>query len=172
MSDSLPPFELTDILYRELKACAQRILSSQPNAVTLQATEVVHEACIKLMNGSAQYQNKSHLYRCAAKAMRHLLIDHARAKNAKKRGQKALKTMAMEELLVGSDENLGIVVINQTLSEMNKTSERLETIAELHYFAGLTQGKIAELMSLSIATVERELKFARAYLTSQLVNHA
>ena len=164
-------FELTDLLYQELKVCANRILSKQSGHLTIQATEMVHDACIKLMNSNSIYNNKAHLYRCAAKAMRQLLIDHVRAKSAQKRGQKVIKTVAIEELLYDLDENEGLVVINQTLNEMSESSERLETIAELHYFAGLTQSKIAELLSLSLATVERELKFAKAYLTRQLISH-
>lgn len=165
-------FELTDLLYHELKVCANRILSKQSNHLTLQATEMVHDACIKLMKSDSQYTNKAHLYRCAAKAMRQLLIDHVRAKSAQKRGQKVLKTVPIEELLYEVDENEGLIVINRTLSEMSESSERLETIAELHYFAGLTQTNIAETLSISIATVERELKFARAYLTKQLLSHS
>lgn len=165
-------FELTDLLYQELRTCANRILSNQPGHLTIQATEVVHDACIKLMKSDRIYNDKAHLYRCAAKAMRQLLIDHVRAKSAQKRGQKVLKTVAIEELLYELDENEGMLVINQTLDEMSETSDRLETVAELHYFAGLTQSKIAELLSISIATVERDLKFAKAYLTKQLLSYA
>lgn len=162
--------QLTDQLYQELKACAHRILSSHNN-LTLQATEVVHEACIRLIEAPNSYQNKEHVYRCAAKAMRHLLIDHVRAKSAKKRDRKVLKTVAIEDLLIEVDENVGLLTIDSTLSEMGNMSERLETISELHYFAGFTQNRIAELLSISIATVERELKFTRAYLTKQLLSH-
>lgn len=166
--DSKSPLAVTDQLYQELKGCANRILANQNANLTLQATEVVHEACVKLIESSNEYQDKAHIYRTAAKAMRHLLIDHARAKSADKRGNNPAKTQWMDDLLFGVDENMGLVVIDRTIDEMATISERLESIVELHYFAGFSQQKIAELLSLGLATVERELKFARSFLTERL----
>lgn len=166
--DSNNPLALTDKLYQELKGCANRILASQNANLTLQATEVVHEACVRLIESSTEYQDKAHIYRTAAKAMRHLLIDHARAKSADKHGNNPAKTQWMDDLLFGVDENMGLIVIDRTITEMATISERLESIVELHYFAGFSQQKIAELLELSVATVERELKFARSFLTNRL----
>ena len=159
---------LTDQLYQELRHCARRILGSQSHQVTLQTTEIVHEACIRLIESPSNYESKAHIYRCAAKAMRHLLIDHTRAKSAQKRSGQHLRTVWMDDLLGDIDINLGLLTIDKTLTEMSSISERLESIAELHYLAGFTQTKIAEILDISIATVERELKFARAFLNDRL----
>lgn len=166
---SLPA--LTEQLYLELKQCARRILAARPGEIMLQATEVVHEACIRLIESPGQYESQAHIYRCAAKAMRHLLIDHARARSAQKRNGKHLRTRRMDDLLADVDINLGLLTIDKALTEMAAIGERLETIVELHYLAGITQAKIAELLSLSLATVERELKFARIFLTDRLQHH-
>lgn len=162
--------QFTDQLYQELKGCANRIIASNSGNITLQTTEVVHEACMRLMNSPVQYQNKAHLYRTAAKTMRHLLIDHARAKSTFKRGNQVIKTQWVDDLLVETevDVNIGLIVIDQTIDEMASFSERLESIVELHYFAGFTQTKIADFLNLGLATVERELKFARSFLTDRL----
>jgi len=162
--------DLTDQLYKELRQCARRILAGQTGNVTLQTTEVVHEACIRRIESPTRYESKAHIYRCAAKAMRHLLIDHARAKSAQKRNGQQLGTIWMDDLLGDMDINLGLLTIDKTLTEMASISERLESIAELHYLAGMTQKNIAEILSLSLATVERELKFARTFLTDRLQN--
>lgn len=164
------PNTLSDELYQELKSCANRILAGQGSNLTMQSTEVVHEACMRLMESKAKYQNKAHLYRTAAKAMRHLLIDHARAKAANKRGGDLVKTQWVDDLLFGVDENMGLIVIDQTVNELSAVSDRMESIVELHYFAGFAQTKIAELLDISLATVERELKFARSFLTDRLKN--
>ncbi|WP_078082949.1 ECF-type sigma factor [Microbulbifer mangrovi] len=160
--------ELTGQLYQELRCCARRILVNQSDELTLQTTDVVHEACLRLMESPAGYESKSHLYRCAAKAMRHLLIDHARAKSAQKRNGQHLRTVWVDSLLGDIDVNLGLLTIDKTLTEMSGISDRLESIAELHYLAGFTQQNIAEILEISIATVERELKFARAFLNDRL----
>ena len=171
MTESTPLPELTGQLYQELRRCARRILANQSDELTLQTTDVVHEACLRLMESPAGYDCKAHLYRCAAKAMRHLLIDHARAKSAQKRSGQHLRTVWMDSLLGDIDVNLGLLTIDQTLTEMSAISERLESIAELHYLAGFTQQKIAEILEISVATVERELKFARAFLSDRLTEH-
>ncbi|MCK7598716.1 ECF-type sigma factor [Microbulbifer sp. CAU 1566] len=160
--------ELTGQLYEELRRCARRILGNQPDGLTLQTTDVVHEACLRLMESPAQFESRTHLYRCAAKAMRHLLVDHARAKSAQKRSGQHMRTIWMDSLLGDIDVNLGLMTIDQTLTEMSQISDRLESIAELHYLAGFTQSKVAEIMEISVATVERELKFVRAFLTDRL----
>lgn len=160
--------QLTDNLYRELKACANRMLACQRGNITLQSTEIVNEACIRVIESSAQYQDRTHLYRFAAKAMRHLLIDHARAKSAKKRDKGLVMTVQMNQLLANINEPLGILIIDKTLNEMLNISERLVDIVELHYFACFSQSEIAKQLSLSLRTVERELKFARAFMTDKL----
>lgn len=168
MNDHSPISELTEQLYQELRRCARRLLANQSGNITLQTTEVVHEACIRLIESPTRFESRAHVYRCAAKAMRHLLIDHARAKSAQKRNGQQLRSIWMDDLLGDMDINLGLLTIDKTLTEMASISDRLESIAELHYLAGFTQKKIAELLSLSLATVERELKFARTFLTDRL----
>lgn len=170
MDDQLTAADLmlSDSLYQELKACASRILSQHANNLTLQTTEVVHEACVKLIEANGRYQNKAHLFRTAAKAMRHLLIDYARAKSADKRGGKVIKTQWLDDLMSERDEHESLLTIEQCLNQMSTLGERLEAIAELHYFAGLSQQKVADTLSLSLRTVERELTFIRAYFYDHL----
>jgi len=160
-------FEVSDQLYQELKGCANRILANQSN-ITIQTTEMVHEACMLLIENKGVYNNKEHLYRTAAKTMRRLLIDHARAKSSMKRSGNALRTQWLDELLDEEDENIGLLVIEECISQMAKLGNRLEAIVELHYFAGFAQQKVADVLSLSLRTVERELTFARAFMHEQL----
>ena len=164
--------DLTDSLYQELKGCANRLLAGQNGCITLQSTEIVHEACLKVYESNQAFNNKAHVYRCAAKAMRHLLIDHARAKSSKKRTP-AFMTQSLTTLLNNNDENLGLFTIDKTLEEMNELGERTVNIAELHYFASFSQKEIAKHVEIGLATVERELKFARAFITDKLLqSHA
>ncbi|QSX41111.1 ECF-type sigma factor [Shewanella cyperi] len=166
LTGQLTPAELmiNPLLYQELKACANRILARHAGNITLQTTEVVHEACVKLIEADGQYQSKEHLFRTAAKAMRHLLIDYARAKTADKRGGKAIKTRWLDDLLSTEDENEGLIAVEQCISQISSLGDRMEAIVELHYFAGFSQQKVAETLQLSLRTVERELTFARAYI--------
>ncbi len=165
-TDALP--ELTAQLYQELRHCARRILAEQSGDLTLQATEIVNEACLRLMVSPALLQSRAHVYRSAAKAMRHLLIDHVRSKSAQKRNAKQLRTLWMDELLGDMDINLGLLTIDRTLTELSTINDRLESVAELHYLAGFTQAHIAEALGLGRATVERDLKFVRSFLASRL----
>ncbi|WKE64564.1 ECF-type sigma factor [Gallaecimonas kandeliae] len=170
MNQPLTSADLTisPALYRELKACANRILVQYGHNLTLQTTEVVHEACVRLIESDGHYHNKEHLYRTAAKAMRHLLIDHARAKMADKRGGGAIRTQWLDELLSEACENEGLIAVDQCIAQMSCLGERMEAIVELHYFAGFPQQKVADTLSLSLRTVERELTFARAFLQDRL----
>ncbi|MCE9684923.1 ECF-type sigma factor [Shewanella sp. AS16] len=159
---------ISDTLYRELKRCAGRILAQYANNLTLQTTEVVHEACVKLIESEGKYQSKEHLYRTAAKAMRHLLIDYARTKSADKRGNNAIKTQWLDELLSEDCENEGLIAVEQCIQQMSSLGDRMEAIVELHYFAGFPQQKVADTLQLSLRTVERELTFARTFLYDRL----
>jgi RNA polymerase sigma factor (TIGR02999 family) len=170
MDTQLSPADLmvSPTIYRELKACANRILAKYANNITLQTTEIVHEACVKLIEAEGRYQSKEHLFRTAAKAMRHLLIDYARAKSADKRGGKAMKTQWLDDLLGEDDENEGLLAVEQCFKQICTVGDRMESIVERHYFAGFPQQKVADTLSLSLRTVERELTFARAFLYDRL----
>lgn len=161
-------FEINPSLYQELKGCANRILAQYGDNLTLQSTEVVHEACVKLIEAQGTYHDKAHVYRTAAKAMRHLLIDYARAKVASKRGGKALRTQWLDDLLIENCENEGLLAVDQCIKEMSCLGDTVEAIVELHYFAGFPQQKVADTLAVSLRTVERELTFARAFFYDRL----
>ena len=157
-------------LYQELKACAGRILSQHGNNITIQTTEVVHEACVKLMEARLSFQSKAHLFRTAAKTMRHLLIDYIRAKSANKRGGSVAKTQWLDELLGEQDATENILAFEQCINQICALGKRTEAIIELHYFAGLSQQKVADTLEISLRTVERELTFARSFLYDRLLS--
>ncbi len=160
---------LTELVYDELHRIASRAMNGERRDHTLQATVLVHEAYIQLVNREDQsWQNRAHFFAVAAQLMRRILIDHARARQAAKRGGRQVKVQ-LDDIAVFSDDHCDeLIIIDEALVRLWERDERLCRVVELKFFGGLTEEEIAEVLSISPRTVKRDWKVAKAWLHGEL----
>ena len=160
--------QLSALMYEELRQLAQRHLRRERSNHTMQKTALVNEALLRLMGTDVSWQDRAHFYAVAALKMRSVLVDHARARGADKRGGDALMlTLSHAEDQAG-DGGLEILALHEALSKLSLRDGRAARAIEMAYFGGMQLDEIACVLEVSTATVERDLKFARAWLNRQL----
>jgi RNA polymerase sigma-70 factor, ECF subfamily len=163
--------QLTPIVYDELKRIARRHLSRERRDHTLQSTALVHEAYMRLIGGSgAEYHNRQHFFAVAAQVIRRVLVDHARAVNAAKRGGGAQKIFLEDQPEASSaPENVAeVIALHEALDRLAAFDAQQARIVELRYFAGLSIEETADVVGVSAATVKRDWVMARAWLGREL----
>jgi RNA polymerase sigma factor (TIGR02999 family) len=161
--------KLMPVVYDELRRIASRYLKQQRSNHTLQTTALVHEAYIRLVGKQdIEWQNRAHFFGIAARMMRYILLDYAVAQQAEKRGGGNLK-LSLEDVIELPEKNeLDVAVLHDSLNTLAEVDERKSQIVELKFFAGLSNEDVAEVMGVSLATVNREWRMARAWLQSEL----
>lgn len=162
--------ELTPLVYSQLHDIAARVFRSERPDHTLQATALVNEAYVRLVDAEVEWKDRSHFFALAARMMRRILVDHANARLAGKRGAGA-KKLPLDDVIVVSPE-LGEDVLNlhEALEELAFQDDRKAQILELHYFGGLTYEEMKEVLELSTSTLDREMRFAKAWLRTKLAD--
>lgn len=166
-SDS-PEKTLSPILYETLRRLSKRYIQQEKQGYTLQATELVHEAYVRLIDSEIDWKNRHHFYAVAAKTMRRILVDRAREKNAEKRGQAYQRVTFYESHLSSDTQGDDILALNDAIEQLEQQDARKAEIVQLYYFAGLTYNEISLCMELSEATIDRELRFSKAWLGSRI----
>lgn len=163
--------ELMPLVYDELHRMAKRYMSSQPSGQTLQTTALIHEAYLKLAdNKEKQFANRAHFFAVAANAMRHILVDHARMRQAEKRGG-AMQKISLENAAVVSAERASeLVALDDALAKLSVSDERKAKVVELRYFGGLSIEETAQVLKISTETVTRDWRFAKTWLLRELSN--
>lgn len=165
--------ELTPMLYAELRTLAASRMRRERSNHTLQPTALVNEVWMRLGNSqSLAWQDRAHFFGIAAKLMRQILTDHARAHRSAKRGGEIEKLSIDEGLGVAGGGAWEMEGLNDALNELEETEPRLAKAIELKYFAGLTLVELAEVTGLSTATVERDIRVAHAWLRRYLKNNS
>lgn len=163
--------QLYAIVYDRLKQVAAYELSREQNDHTLNRTDLVHETFLKLVNlNDIDWQDRRHFFRIAARAMKQILIDHARKKLSQKRGEKAQHLPVDEEILNLNRQSHEIIEINEALEELRKMDERLAEVVDLRFFTGLSMDDVGEMMGTSRSTANRDWIKAKAWLYSRLHN--
>lgn len=160
--------QLMPVVYGQLRKLAAYSLRGERPGHTLRATELVHEAYLKLIDSDVPWQNRAHFYAVAAKMLRHILVDHAKAGRRHKRGGGAEKIPLDEAVLVGPEASSDVVELDEALKRLALTDERKSQIVEWTYFAGMTHEEIAAVLNTSSKTVQRELRVAKAWLHREL----
>jgi len=161
--------DLLPLVYQELRRIAGSYMRRERSDHTLQATALVHEAYLQLVDQTrVDWKNRAHFFGVAAQLMRRILVEHARAHHAQKRGGNAAKLSLDEVINHFPGREITLVALDDSLKELERLDERQSKIVELRFFGGLTTEEIAEVLSISTATVEREWRSARAWLYSQL----
>ncbi len=162
--------ELFPLVYEELRRLAERHLRRERAPHTLQATALVNEAYLKLVRqDEIRCENRAHFFGIAARVMRCLLVDHARAKGAAKRRDGAGAIQPKTDLVgMAVPPDIDLIALDQALERLAQTDRRQSELVELRFFGGLTIDEVGEVLGISPATVSREWMVARAWLYAQL----
>ena len=160
--------QLIPVVYDQLRKLASRCMLSEGNAHTLRATALVHEAYLRLVDAGIAWQDRVHFYAVAARVMRHILIDHAKAQRRQKRGGGIEPIVLDEAVLVGPEAPSGLLELDEALQRLAAHDPRKSQIVELLFFGGFTYDETASAVGVSAATVHRELRMAKAWLYREL----
>ena len=158
---------LMPLVYDELRRLANRYMRSERPEHTLQATALVNEAYLRLVDMKVSWQDRAHFFAVAARLMRRLLVDHARANQRAKR-ESGPKVSLDDALEVSSKPALDLVALDEALTRFATFDPRKAEIIELHFFGGLNNEEVAEALGISRATVQRDLRLAKAWLSHEL----
>jgi RNA polymerase sigma factor (TIGR02999 family) len=166
--------ELFPLVYQELRSYAARLIDAERAGHTLQGTALVHEAFVRLVKTGASYQSRLHFMNAAAMAMRRILVDHAMARRAQKRGGADHGRIRLAEATVldpssdHSNDELDILMLNDALDRLASRSSRQAQVVMLRFFAGREEADIAQMLQISESTVRRDWKTARLWLYREL----
>jgi RNA polymerase sigma-70 factor, ECF subfamily len=164
---------LTPVVYEELRRLAHRYMQGQRPDHTLQATALANEAYLRLVDqNQPSFKNRSHFFAVAAKAMRQILLNHARDQQRQKRGGGASKIELEAAALVSPEQAKTVLDVDEALERLALLDARKARIVELKYFGGLQEDEIASVLKVSPITVRRDWRFARAWLYTELQNVA
>jgi len=157
--------ELASVVYGELRRRAGAYLRHERQDHTLQPTALVHEAYMRLVGQErVAWQNRAHFFAIASQMMRRILVDHARERQAAKRPGAGVKVMLDDRIGAAAPRECELIDLDQALTELTHLDPRQGQIVELRYFGGLSEQEVAEVLSISRATVTREWQAARAWL--------
>ncbi len=159
---------LWQLVYDELKLLASRALGREHGVNTLQTTALVHEAWLKLAGDDADWKNRAHFFGAAARAMRQILVDRARARGAEKRTASATAEPLDATLDEFESRALDLVALDHALDALGAADPRAVNVVELRFFAGLSAEEVARALGVSVPTVERDWRMARAWLRAEL----
>ena len=163
--------ELDQEIYQQLKLIANKLMSKERNNHTLSPTDLVHEAFVKIQLPEAAINDSNHYVFILARQMRRLLVDYGRQKKADKRGNGHHNVMYTDALGIHNNSFLDFSVISAAIDDLNHLDERAAQAIDLFYFTNVSKEKAAQLLNISIPTLDRDLRFAKAqishYISSQ-----
>lgn len=162
--------ELMPLLYSELRAIAQNYMRKERADHTLQATALVNEAFLRMVDQSTDLEGRAHFMAVAANAMRRILVDHARARSTQKRHHRAdrVTLSSVDVPMVAGVSGIDLIALDDALEHLARLHQRQARVVELRFFAGLTTEEVARVLHVSLSTVEADWRMARAWLAVQL----
>jgi RNA polymerase sigma factor (TIGR02999 family) len=161
--------QLTPLVYDELRRLAGAYMHRERPGHTLQPTALIHEAFLRLIDqGQPEWRGRAHFFSFAAHLMRQILVDHARAKGAGKRGAGLQKITLSHADAAAPERTIDLVALDEALNRLAAFDERRARVLELRFFGGLTEEETAESLGVSIATVQRALRLAKAWLSREI----
>ena len=160
---------LIPLVHQELRQIARRCMAGERAGHSLQATALVNEAYVRLVDGKAvAWQDRAHFLAVCARVMRRILVDHARARHAQKRGGDDLRVTFDEALVVTDEPNQNVVALDDALDALAKFDERKSQVVEMRFFGGLSVEETASVLNVSADTVMRDWRLARAWLQGEM----
>ena len=161
--------KLMPMVYKELRRLARQYLNKEKKGRTLQTSDLVHEAYLRLVGQRrVHWQNRAHFYGIAAELMRRILVDQARRRGRIKRGGGVITTTLDQEIVVSGQPTVDVIGIDEALTKLSQIDERKARIVELRFFGGLEVRETAAFLKISETTVMREWKLAKAWLHREL----
>ncbi|HXK02381.1 MAG TPA: sigma-70 family RNA polymerase sigma factor [Verrucomicrobiae bacterium] len=159
---------LMPLVYEELRGIARRHLNLEAHPQTLQSTALVHEAYLRLIDQNrVEWRDRAHFFAVSARLIRRILLDHARARLADKRGGRAHR-LTLTDVAAPARHDVDIIALDQSLEALAQLDSAQADVVELRFFAGLTIAETAEALRISTATVERDWITAKAWLFDRL----
>lgn len=161
--------ELLPVVYQELRKLSRKYLRREHNPQTLQTTALVHEAYLRLLGDrNLQWKNRAHFLAIAARSMRQILVERARARHAQKRGG-VRRAVTLEDRMLSHNQNsVDLLELDEALKALAALDPKQAEVVELRFFAGLTVEETAEVMGISPATVKRWWALSRAWLRREM----
>ena len=160
---------LLPLVYDELRRLAQARMAQLPPGQTLQPTALVHEAYLRLVDKSAHHlESRRHFFFAAARAMRDILVEQARAKAGPKRGGRRHRVALDETAVVSQPPDVDVLAVHQVLTELEQQDPLKAQIVNLRYFAGMTAAETAQVLGLSERSLHRHWRFIKAWMKSRL----
>jgi RNA polymerase sigma-70 factor (ECF subfamily) len=167
--DAAAKDELVTIVYPELRRIAAHYMRQERPEHTLRATGLVHEAYVRLFGRARlDWRNRAHFFAAVAREMRHILVEHARARNRKKRPEGHVLVSLSDVDAAASERTQDLVALDEALSRLEQVDPRASRVVELRFFAGLSEREAAEAMNTSVSTLKRDWIFAKTWLFDQL----
>ena len=164
---------LIPLVYHELHHIARRCMAGERVGHSLQATALINEAFLRLVDGTAvAWNDRAHFLAVSARVMRRVLVDHARARKYQKRGGDAVRVSFDEALMVTGEDDRDFVALDDALAALARFDERKSRVVELRFFGGLTVEETATVLKVSAATVMGDWRFAKAWLRREMREHA
>lgn len=164
-----PDLELaTPLIIDELRRLAGGYMSNERPGHTLQPTALVNEAFLRLAADRGEWQSRSHLVAIAAHHMRRILVDHARSRNAAKRGGESDPVTLKDDHAVAGGEMVDVLALDEALGRLGAMDGRKLKAVEMRFFGGMEMGEIAEVLGVHEKTIQNDLRFSRAWLRSEL----
>jgi RNA polymerase sigma factor (TIGR02999 family) len=161
-----------EAVYRELRRLAAGYLRRERPGQTLQATALVHEAYLRLADAGTVWNDRNHFIGIAARSMRQILVDRARARGAQKRWGGMDRVSLTDALVKANDEVAMLPALDEALSRLEAIDPEQARLVELRYFVGLTNEETADALQISVATIKRRWALARAWLLRELSGNA
>lgn len=166
--DRKAPDELLPLVYEELRKLAAARMASQPAGHTLQPTALVHEAWLRLAGADATFAGRTHFFASAAEAMRHILVDHARHKLAKRHGGGQQRVEFDEAGLAAPGQDNQILAVNDALDKLAGENKLGADLVKLRYFGGLTLAEAAQALGVSERTADNYWAYAKVWLVREI----
>lgn len=169
--DTQAEADLFSVAYGELRSAADSLMSKERGNHTLQPSALINEAALRLIRQNAieSMPNRAYFFGAMVRAMRRVLVDHARARNAQRRGDgNAVMPLDQAIDVMQKESRIDLVALDDALSRLGEQRKRTAEIVELRFFGGLSLPEIADSLSVSVATVNREWRYARAWLHEQI----
>ena len=161
---------VVSLAYQELRRLAAYYMRQERTNHTLQATALVHEAYARLCGGEIpEFKDKAHFFAVAAQQMRRILVDHARDRQAAKRGGNKQVRLSLDDVMeLGDRLNEDVIAVDLVLSRLESLDPRAARVVELKYYGGLTDDETAEVLGVGVSTIKRDWDFARSWLMTRL----
>lgn len=171
--DNSAPGKLLELVYEDLRHLAAAYMKDERSDHTLQATALVHEAYLRLVDWeNVTWENRAQFFAVAAQVMRRVLVDHARGRNAAKREGSQHKLALDEAVSFADEKEFDVLALEEALSSLEKLDPRQAKIVELRFFGGLSIEEVAHVLKISPTTVKREWTIAKAWFQRELGRNA